>query len=64
MTNLELKRTEVELIRVQAARAELEFKIIEREDEIERIRENIQAQLKREEELRIKISDAKKAKGN
>ena len=64
MTNLELKRTEVELIRVQAARAELEFKIIEREDEIERIRENIQAQLKREEELKIKINDAKKAKGN
>jgi hypothetical protein len=64
MTNLELKRTEVELIRVAAARAELEFKIIEREDEIERIRENIQAQLKREEELRIKISDAKMAKGN
>jgi len=59
MTNLELKRTEVELIRVQAARAELEFKIIEREDEIERIRENIKIQLKREEELKIKIKEVK-----
>lgn len=59
MTNLELKRTEVELIRVQAARAELEFKIVEREDEIARIKEHIQAQVKREEELKLKIKEAK-----
>ena len=59
MTNLELKRTEVELIRVAAVRAELEFKIVEREDEIERIKEHIQVQLKREEELKIKIKQAK-----
>ena len=61
MTNLELKRIEVELIRVAAARAELEFKIDERLDEIERIKEHIQAQVKREEELKLKIKEAKGA---
>ena len=59
MNSLELKRIEVELIRVQAARAELEFKIEERLDEIERIKEHIKAQIKREEELTIKIREAK-----
>lgn len=61
MTNLELKRIEVELIRVAAARAELEFKIEERLDEIERIKEHIQAQVKREEELKLKIKEVKGA---
>lgn len=49
--DLEKERKKVELIRVRAARAELEFKILERLDEIERIKQNIQAQLKREAEL-------------
>ena len=55
MNNLELKRLEVELIRVQAARAELEFKIIEREHDIARMREHIDIQLKKEEEIKAKL---------
>lgn len=60
MTELELKRKELELIKVAAARAELEFKILEKQDEVLRIKDHIQAQLKREAELKDEI---KKAKG-
>jgi C4-dicarboxylate-specific signal transduction histidine kinase len=56
--NLELKRMEVELIRVQAARAELEFRIIEREHDIMRIKEHIKVQLDKEEELKNKLKEA------
>ena len=56
MTELERKRTEVELLRVQSAKAELEFKIMEREEDILRIREHIEVQIKRENELAEKLS--------
>lgn len=59
MTELELKRKELELIKVAAARAELEFKILEKQDEIVRIKDNIQIQLKRETELTAEIKKAK-----
>ena len=59
MNDLELKRMEVELIRVQAARAELEFKIVEREHDIMRIKEHIKIQLDKEEELKQKLKEAK-----
>lgn len=55
--NLENERKKVELIRVRAARAELEFKILERQEEIEKIKQNIQAQLKREAELEAEIKN-------
>ena len=53
--SLETKRKELELIKVAAARAELEFKILEKLEEIERIKQNITIQLKREAELREEI---------
>ena len=53
---LEQKRTKLELLRVSAARAEMEFKIEERLSEIERIKEHIEIQLKREAELKEQIS--------
>lgn len=59
MTNLELKRLEVELIRVQAARAELEFKIVEREDDIDRMKQNIQIQINKENEIKQKLEASK-----
>ena len=59
MNDLELKRMEVELIRVQAARAELEFKIVEAEHNIARIKEHIKIQLDKEEELKNKLKVAK-----
>ncbi len=59
MNDLELKRMEVELIRVHAARVELEFKIIEREHDIARLKEHINIQLLKEEELKLKLKEAK-----
>lgn len=53
--SLETKRKELELIKVAAARAELEFKILEKYDEIERIKAHIQVQLNREAELASEI---------
>lgn len=58
MTSLELKRLKIELIRVSAARAELEFKIEERLEEINRIKEHIKVQLDKEAELAGKIKEA------
>lgn len=49
--SLEKKRKELELARVRMARQELEFRIEERMEELARIRENIEVQLKRELEL-------------
>lgn len=44
MANKEEKEKEVRRLKAQAAIAELEFKIMEREDEIKRIREHIEKQ--------------------
>lgn len=59
MDILEIKKTEVELFKVQASRMELEFKIMEREQDILRIKENIKIQLAKEEELKQKLQDMK-----
>lgn len=53
--SLEYKRKELELVKVAAARAELEFKILEKEDEILRIKQHIQTQLQREAELKEEL---------
>jgi hypothetical protein len=55
MSPLELKKLKVELMRVTAARAELELRIEERLDEIERLKEHIKIQLDKETELEQKI---------
>lgn len=60
MSGLELKRTKLELVKVAAARAELEFKIEERLEDIARIKGHIQVQLDKEAELRTKIEEAEK----
>lgn len=49
--SLEKKRKELELARVRMARQELEFRIEERMEEMARIRENIEIQIKKEAEL-------------
>ena len=49
--DLEKKRKEVELAKIRAARTELEFKIMEREEEIGRMREHMGLHDKREKEL-------------
>lgn len=53
--SLEIRRKELELIKVAAARAELEFKILEKEEEIERVKTHILIQLKREAELKAEL---------
>ncbi len=61
MTSLEIKRMKLELVKVAAARADLEFRIEERLDEINRIKENIKIQLDKEAELASKIADVEKS---
>lgn len=60
MSPLDLKRMKLELLKVAAARAELEFRICEREDEIERIRAHVAVQVDKETELQQKIDEASK----
>lgn len=52
MADLETKRSKLELMRVQTAKAELEFKIEERLEEIGRLKEAIKKQDERAEELK------------
>lgn len=61
MSPLEIKRMKLELIKVAAARHELEFRIEERMEEISRIKEHIQVQVAKEAELSAKIEEASKA---
>ena len=55
MTPLELKRMKLELIKVAAARCEIEFRIEERLDEISRLQEHVKVQEAKEAELKGKI---------
>ena len=56
MNPLELKRKKVEIVRVGAAKAEMEFQIEEKLDEIERIKRNIENQEKRISQLQDEIN--------
>jgi hypothetical protein len=60
MLPLELKRMKLELIKVAAARHEMEFRIEERLEDINRLKENIKIQVAKEVELQEKI-DAESA---
>ncbi len=53
--NIEKKKKQVELMKVQAARAEFELKIAQRLEEIERLKENINLQDERISELQEQI---------
>lgn len=57
--SLERKRKEVELMRVECARKELELKIEERLDEIERIKSHIEVQKNTEQKLKQEIQTLK-----
>lgn len=60
MLPLELKRIKLELVKVAAARHDIEFRIEERLDEIDRLKEHIKIQIAKEAELKAKI-DAESA---
>jgi len=55
--SLDLKRLQVEYKRVNAAKEELELKILESLDQIKRLELNIEIQKTKEEELLGKIKD-------
>lgn len=55
MNDLERKKTNVELLRVSAAKAEMEYLIAQKEEEIERLNVNIKIQETKEQELREKL---------
>ncbi len=57
MSPLELKKLKVELLRVGAARAELELRIEEMQDQIEKLTHHISIQLDKEKELTQKIKE-------
>lgn len=51
MTNLERKKVELEYQRVKTARMDLEFKIEERKEEIDRLLKHVEIQKAKEAEL-------------
>ena len=55
MNPLELKKTKVELLNVQAAKAALELRVDERLEEIERLKEHILISEAKEQELMARI---------
>lgn len=55
--SLELKKIQVELMRVKTARMELEYKIEERLDEIKRMQDHIRIQNEKENELTEKLKN-------
>lgn len=54
---LELKKTQLELMRVTTARMDLELRIEERKEEIQRLEEHIKIQINKELELTEKIKE-------
>lgn len=60
MTPLDLKRKQVELLRVSSAKAEMELRIHERMEEIERVKEHIKVSEAKEAELLQQIQDMQK----
>ena len=60
MSPLEIKKLKLELIKVSAAKAELEFRVDERLEDIERIKLSIAIQEDKEIELKNRISEVEK----
>lgn len=56
-SDLDIKRMRVELLRVSAAKAELELKVEERLDEIKRLKDHIKIQEDKELEINNKLKD-------
>lgn len=61
MSDLTLKKMQLELMKVTAARMELELRVDELKDNISKLEGSITIQLAKEEELKKKISDLTQA---
>lgn len=57
MTELDKKKKQVDLIKISAAIAELEMKIMERQEDIERMRDHIEKQKQRQVELEKELKE-------
>lgn len=57
MTSLDKKKTELELMRVSSARMDLEIRIEEMKQEIERLEGHITTQFEKELELKTRLSE-------
>jgi hypothetical protein len=57
--SIELKRKKLELSRVQTAKMELEFKIEERMEEINRLKEHVKVQAEKELQLIKELAENK-----
>ncbi len=55
--SLEEKKKRLELMRVQVARQELEFKIEERMEEVKRLEEHIKIQIEKESQLLAELNN-------
>jgi len=55
LSKLEKAKLQAELLAVSAAKAEMEFKILQREEEIEKLRQNMDNQQKRMDELQERL---------
>jgi len=56
---LELKKKELEKMKVECAKAEMEMRIFEHEENIERLKQNMLVQEQRLEEIKKEIQDLK-----
>jgi chaperonin cofactor prefoldin len=61
MSPLDIKKIQVELKRVDAAKEEMELRVQERMEEIQRLEDNIKIQVTKIAELQAKLADANKA---
>lgn len=61
MSPLDIKKIQVEIKRVDAAKEDMELRVFEREEEIQRLQDNIKIQVAKLEELNAKLADANKA---
>ena len=64
MASLDVKRKQLELARVQMARTEMEFKVEERQEEINKLKEHIKGQEQKEQDLTLEIKSLNEKEGN
>jgi len=60
MNNYEFKKLQVEFKRVNAGREEQEMRIMELQEQIQRLEASIVISIAREEELKVKIAEMQK----
>lgn len=59
---IEQKKLETELLKVTASRSEMELRLMEREAELQRLRDNLVVQQEKEAELQARLDELKSGK--